>query len=112
MKPITPSEVGATKASIFPPEVFQSFNELIASHCVNGAATFRQDEVIERMWGLMYPGMEGTGAGEQVKSRWRREVFSEGWLNVEDAYRAAGWKVEYDKPGYNETYEATFTFSS
>lgn len=33
-------------------------------------------------------------------------------LDVEDVYRAAGWEVTYDKPGYNETYDATFTFRS
>ncbi len=32
------------------------------------------------------------------------------WLDVEDVYREAGWVVEYDKPGYCESYEATFTF--
>lgn len=39
------------------------------------------------------------------------EVFKKGWLNVEYLFRAAGWEVQYDKPGYNETYEAYFTFS-
>jgi hypothetical protein len=38
------------------------------------------------------------------------EAFKRGLLDVEDAYRKAGWKVEYDKPGYNETYEASFKF--
>ena len=37
-------------------------------------------------------------------------VYRYSWLNVEDIYRAAGWLVEYDKPGYNEDYEASFTF--
>lgn len=27
------------------------------------------------------------------------------------AYQAAGWKITYDKPGHNETYNATFTFA-
>lgn len=29
-----------------------------------------------------------------------------GWLDLEDIYRDEGWTVEYDSPGYNETYEA------
>lgn len=32
------------------------------------------------------------------------------WLDFEPVFRKAGWKVEYDKPGYNESYEATFAF--
>lgn len=34
------------------------------------------------------------------------------WLNFEGAYRRAGWKVEFDKPGYNESYPATFKFTA
>jgi len=41
----------------------------------------------------------------------RDEVFDKGWLNIEPMYRAAGWKVVYDKPAYNESYEPTFTFT-
>ena len=32
------------------------------------------------------------------------------WLNFEPVFRKAGWKVEYDSPAYNESYEPTFTF--
>jgi hypothetical protein len=42
----------------------------------------------------------------------RGEIFHRGWLDVEDAYRAEGWTVVYDKPGYNESYAASFTFSA
>ncbi len=38
------------------------------------------------------------------------EIYERHLLDVEPSYRAEGWEVEYDKPGYNETYEATFTF--
>jgi hypothetical protein len=31
-------------------------------------------------------------------------------LDIEDTYREAGWKVEYDKPAYCENYPANFTF--
>jgi hypothetical protein len=41
----------------------------------------------------------------------RQEVFDNQWLDIEDIYREAGWKVSYDKPAYNETYKAYFTFS-
>ena len=41
----------------------------------------------------------------------RQTVFDNGWLDVEEAHRAAGWRVEYDKPAYNESYDAFFVFS-
>jgi len=40
----------------------------------------------------------------------RSEIINNGWLNIEEAYRAADWEVEYDKPAYNETYRAHFIF--
>lgn len=42
----------------------------------------------------------------------RQEIFDNRLLDVEDVFRSQGWKVEYDKPGYNESYPATFTFRS
>ena len=32
-------------------------------------------------------------------------------MDIESIYRADGWGVYYDKPGYNETYTATFEFT-
>lgn len=40
----------------------------------------------------------------------RETIFRRGYLNVEEAYREQGWSVVYDKPGYNETYDASFEF--
>ena len=38
------------------------------------------------------------------------DIFTNNWLDIEPLYEDIGWKVTYDKPGFNETYEATFTF--
>lgn len=38
------------------------------------------------------------------------QIFDNGWLDVEELYREAGWAVEYDKPGHGETYPARFEF--
>lgn len=40
----------------------------------------------------------------------RHQVFEKHWLDIETAYRQAGWEVEYDKPAYNETYGASWEF--
>jgi hypothetical protein len=40
----------------------------------------------------------------------RQQVFDNNWLDVEDIFRKAGWKVNYEKPAYNESYPASFKF--
>jgi hypothetical protein len=97
VKPIKPSEVASKKGSDFPDAVFEAFNELIARDFHEGSATVLQSDVVELM---IKKGLK------------REEIYEHGWLNVEEAYRAAGWGVEYDKPGYNETYRADFTFTA
>ena len=37
-------------------------------------------------------------------------IFSNHWLDVEDIYRKQGWKVVYDSPGYDESYDAYYEF--
>lgn len=69
-------------------------------------AVILQDEIIERIrWGGPIDG----NTKEPVITR--QDIFDKGWLNFEYAYEAVGWKVEYDKPGYNEDYPASFTFT-
>lgn len=95
MKPITPAEVIKKTGTGFPDSVFESFNELIRDFR-NGSVTVAQDEVLKMI-------SARTGLNRQT-------VCDNGWLDIEGAYRIAGWVVEYDKPGFNETYPATFKF--
>lgn len=92
VKPITPEEVVSKKEEILPDFVFESFNYLIAQNWKGGSSSFKQDDVVN----LIREKMSGD--------------FDIRWLDVEPVYRRAGWKVEYDKPGYCESYSATFTF--
>lgn len=93
--PIRPSEIDSEKTKTFPDAVFEAFNELITQNFENGSAVVRQDKVVTLM---VKKGLDSS------------EIFDKGWLNIEDVYRKAGWRVEYDSPGYNENYPATFTF--
>ena len=95
-KPITPKDVVILKKSLIPDEAVESFNELIAENYLNGYSEFTQKKVVARM---------------VKKGLSEKDIFANGWLDLEDVYRKAGWKVEYDKPGFNESYEATFSFS-
>lgn len=94
-KPIRPDQVGATQAQYIPEAVFDVVNELIASNFTNGYATIKQKDIVSRL--------EASGYD-------RQDIFNKGYLNFEEAYRAEGWDVEYDKPAYNESYDATFDF--
>lgn len=100
MKPISPSEVKNQRndPSRFPEEVIRAFNELILKEWSNsGYVTIKQDDVITRILELM-PGVN------------RHQIFENKWLDIELAFKAVGWHVEYDKPAYNESYPATFKF--
>lgn len=96
VKPIRPNEVEKAKAQSFPDAVIESFNELIKRHFTGRSATFTQDEVVKLI------------ASKGLK---RKDIFDNHWLDVEPTYRDIGWKVEFDKPGYNEDYDAMFTFT-
>lgn len=110
-QPIRPDQVGALKAQLFPAYVFDGFNELIAQNFVGKSATIKQQDVIENILAKANAGLSSDeidgGAGLTLA-----ELYKRGYLNVEEAYRAQGWKVEYDKPAYNESYPATFTFKA
>lgn len=97
VKPITPEEAGFAKAGVLPVEVLKTWNEMIIVKVSNGVARITQDQIIAAL-------MKTTGVE-------REAVFKSGWLEIEDLYRAVGWDVDYDKPGYNESYQPIFTFS-
>lgn len=94
-KPITPEEAKAKHLEEIMPEVFESFNELIVKNLCNRYSSFKQKEV-EKL----------------VVEKLKGKQFYSKMLNVEEAYRKVGWKVVYDRPGYNESYDATFSFTA
>lgn len=97
IKPISPSEVAQEKAKNLPDYVIVIWNKLIAKHW-NGYRSFViQGDVINAVI-----------AQEPCLSR--HDIIGNGYLEVEDIYRAQGWDVTYDRPAYNEPYEPTFTF--
>jgi hypothetical protein len=93
--PLSPSEAADLQTEQIPDEVFIAFNGLIARNLRGGRAFVFQKDVVEI---LEQQGID------------RQQVYKTHWLDVEDSYRATGWDVKYDKPGFNETYEPNFTF--
>ncbi len=93
-RPITPDEAGETRA--IPPEVLEAFNQLIKQNMRRGVA---------------HVGLNEVAKLAAVKLDCRVEyLFDHDLLDVENAYRQAGWVVEYDQPGYNEEGQGVFTF--
>lgn len=90
VEPIKPSEVTGKQQEALPDHVIETWNRMIAEAWNGSSATIMQNHAIKQLG--------GAGKG-----------FA--WLNIEDIFRKAGWIVEYDKPGFNETYEASFKFS-
>lgn len=95
---ISPADIAIQKVANFPDFVMEEWNKMIAMKFTANRARIGQNEMIEAL-------LPHTQHGN------RQEVFDNHWLDVEEVYRANGWDVEYDKPAYNESYEATFTFT-
>ena len=98
--PLSPREIENKKERAIPELVFEAFNEMIAREFFRGQATVMQKDVVERILEKMAPS-------EQQ----RADIFDKRWLDVEEAYRRVGWRVEFEKPGYNENFAAFFIFT-
>jgi hypothetical protein len=96
VKPLTPNEALRKRGGAIPSAVYEIFNELIVANMVGQSSTVWQDDVVDAL----------------VKRGFHRDdVFARHWLDIEDEYRRVGWRVTYDKPGYNETYRANYVFT-
>ncbi len=100
MKPITPAQARKSKVSNIPAVVIKAVNNLIAANLGNGKyAIILQKDIIKEIRRLD-PEMTPT------------QLYENKWLNFEPIFEKNGWKVDYDKPGYCETYEANFKFTA
>jgi hypothetical protein len=96
--PITPQEALHKKVESIPSQVFEAFDELIVKNLQDGRSEVIQEDVVNLI--------------SEKLSCHRNIVASSSWLDIEDAYEAAGWHVEYARPGFNESYKAYFTFTA
>ncbi len=93
-RPMTPEEAGAYSVEAIPSIVFDTINEMIAEKMTRGNVTLMISDVRNRL----------RGKGVALENLSLATVF--------DGYKRNGWKVYYDAPGYNETYEAYWRLSS
>ena len=100
VKIISPAEAEKLKRERIPEFVIESFNELlISNYNPNGTIITQEEVMIEIM----------NRSPDDISER---EIFDNGWLDVEPLFKENGWNVEYDKPGLGETYKAKFIFTS
>lgn len=100
VKPIAPDDAfdkaEQMRIAAIPEKVVEVFNTLIVENMRHGVARVTQNDAISRI-------IDAMGVERQI-------VFDKNWLDIEALYRAAGWKVNYDKPAYYENYDAFFEF--
>lgn len=99
VKPITPQEALDMKITSIPDVVIETVNAMLAEKMTkSGHITLLQKDIVERIC-------------LADKTLHKGLIYDRGWLDFEPFYEAAGWKIVYDKPAYNELYDANFTFS-
>jgi len=109
VRPITPQEARKNRdirRKAFPREVIEAFNELIAFKFDGQEASFLQKTVVDLILDKMTANHQDGSDRETI----RKDLFKNNWLDVEYYYSLHGWSVTYDKPGYNERGEASFSF--
>jgi hypothetical protein len=98
IKPISPNEIVENLDKIIPSAIIKAVNQLLTEkYRGNGEISIKQKDIIERAI-LIDSALTSS------------IIWEKHYLDFEDLYRKNGWIVYYDKPGYNESYEAFFTF--
>lgn len=103
MKPITPQKVEDIRIHEMPEAIIQATNELIVRKWNGTSATVKVDEIISHYFNV---------TGEEKTASARKGLFDKHYLDIEPAYREAGWKVKFESPDYTESFDSYFVFSN
>jgi len=96
---ITPKEILDNLDKIIPQVVFDAVNQILAEQYRGSQISIKQKEIITRIQRL-------------DKKLTDKVIYDNKYMDFEKVYRESGWVVGYDKPGYNESYDAYFTFKA
>lgn len=96
MTAIRPDQIDQARKDYIPEEVIAVFNELIIENFNGNQAVVYQDDAEAKI-------AEVLGIQRQV-------VYDRRYMDIEQIFREAGWKVEYDSPAYCESFRAHWTF--
>ncbi len=96
--PITPKEAKDLHSeTVVPDFVIAIVNQLLVEKYESGDIQILQRDIVERIMDAE-PGITS------------QQIFERRYLDFEAIYKKAGWSVTYDKPAYNESYDAYFLF--
>jgi hypothetical protein len=99
IKPITPDEIMGKLENIIPQSIILAVNELLTEkYRGTGDVSIKQKDIIER----------AILIDETLTSN---IIFEKKYMDFEELYKKSGWSVSYDKPAYNEKYDAYFIFN-
>lgn len=98
VKPYSPTDALENKKLAIPPVIIAAVNELLAArYSGRGSVTITQKELLDKVVDII-PGGSNT-------------IFQMHYFDFEPLFEKTGWRVIYDKPGYNESYEPSWSFS-
>ena len=104
IQPFSPAEAKAAKASALPKELIQAVNELLAERYNDrGDIHITLKDVKARCRQIL--GIDEMFSGIDPMNSWVHGVW-----DFEPVYEKAGWKVSYDGPCYNESYDGYYIF--
>lgn len=101
LKPISPQEAFTSMVDYLPDYVIEATNQLIKEKYVGAQFTIKQEELVNKI-------IECAAKLDIVITS--HEIYNKHYLDIENVYIKEGWSVEYDKPGYNESYSAFYKF--
>lgn len=81
--------------------MIRAVNNLLTKGASKGSIDIKTNEVVKEYRRLHKE--RGTVAPDPYETK---------QLDFEDAFRKAGWKVSFDNPGYNESYDSYYTFTA
>lgn len=102
MPAFTPNEAIEAFHNKIPEEVLECWNETIVSNLKLTSNEVKSVCFLKDISAKIQTRMGITSS----------ELEKRGWLNLESFFEKKGWKVSIDKPGYNESYSTTITFSA
>jgi hypothetical protein len=103
-KPFSPEDAKAAKVHILPKPLLQAINELLAEkYRDKGPIHIKLKDLKARCRRIL--GVDEMFSGADPVDAWPNSVW-----DFEPVYRQHGWKVSYDSPGYNESYDGYYIF--
>ena len=98
-KVYSPEDVLKKRVETIPDFVITAFNDLLTENYADEGTVIKQDDAISRI--LQY---------NKDDELTREIIFKKRWLDIEPLYRRKGWKVDYEKPAFDERFEPYFIF--